>query len=125
MIVVGAPLGRHVRDHLVRALALYGRQCRADGVQMPAELRDLLDSLHAARDGQERPMRAPADLVADTADMPPLMLTYEGAAKALRVSDRTVRRLVANGQLAAVSVGGARRIRPSDLLAYAEGLATS
>lgn len=50
------------------------------------------------------------------------LMTFEEAADRLRVAEVTVRRLVASGQLPAVSLGRARRIRPSDLQAFIESL---
>lgn len=44
-------------------------------------------------------------------------VTYDAAARTLSLSKRQIRRLVADGKLPAVSVGGARRIRSSDLAA--------
>lgn len=53
------------------------------------------------------------------------LYTYDEAAERLRVAEVTVRRLVAKGQLAAVSLGRARRIRPSDLQRFIESLPTT
>lgn len=43
------------------------------------------------------------------------LLTYAAAAEELAVSPRTVRRLVADGELAVTTVRGARRIHAADL----------
>lgn len=52
----------------------------------------------------------------------PLLLTYAQAAGRLGVSRRTVERLVKAGSLMGTRVGGAARIRASDLAAYVEAL---
>jgi excisionase family DNA binding protein len=49
-------------------------------------------------------------------------VNYIHAGQLLDVSERTVRRLVAQGKLPAVPIGGARRIRVSDLVAFVEAL---
>lgn len=49
---------------------------------------------------------------------PEPLLSVADAAEFLRVSARTVRRLVARGELAASRVGRQVRIVPADLLAY-------
>jgi excisionase family DNA binding protein len=47
-----------------------------------------------------------------------LLLTQDGAAKALAVSPRTVFNLIAKGELRAVRIGRAVRIDTRDLLAF-------
>ena len=46
------------------------------------------------------------------------LLTYDQAAGQLRVSERTVRRLIDAGELEVVRVATAPRIRPEDIDAY-------
>ncbi len=58
--------------------------------------------------------QAPADNPAD-------LLTRAEAARYLRVSDRTVSRLIGTGQLPASRIGRAVRIRQSDLLDMLDG----
>jgi excisionase family DNA binding protein len=53
-----------------------------------------------------------------------LLLDYRHAGEWLDLSDRTVRRLVHDGELPAVKIGGATRIRRVDLEAYVENLGT-
>lgn len=54
-------------------------------------------------------------------DQPALLLTYTAAAAELAVSYRTIRRLVADGELPTVSpVAGAPRIVRADLEAFVE-----
>lgn len=58
--------------------------------------------------------QAPADATDD-------LLTRAEAARYLRVSDRTVSRLIRTGQLPAARIGRAVRIRQSDLLEMLNG----
>ena len=51
-----------------------------------------------------------------------LLLSYEGAADELAVSESTVKRLVRNGDLPTVSVGGVPRVRRSDLEQFVANL---
>jgi excisionase family DNA binding protein len=53
-----------------------------------------------------------------------LLLTYAEAAESLGVSPATLRRLVADGELPAVSVRGAVRVARSDVERYVERLRT-
>jgi excisionase family DNA binding protein len=70
-----------------------------------------------ASEGQARPI---LDFDAHPGDS--LAMTYDEAARRLAVSSRTVRRLVANGELPRVDIGGCSRIATADLEAFAEGL---
>ena len=89
------------------------RQMQTDGVRLPADVKALQERF-AARSGHTRTTVDVAPVVADPAEQS-LLLTYDDVAALLRVSERTVRRLVGNGQLLAVRVAGATRIRRSDL----------
>ena len=53
----------------------------------------------------------------------PLLLRLERTAEALDVSRSSVKRLIREGELAAVKVGGATRVRVEDLREYVERLA--
>jgi excisionase family DNA binding protein len=53
-----------------------------------------------------------------------LLVNYRVAVDAQAVSERSVRRLVAARRLPAVDLGGNRRIRTADLVAYVERLST-
>ena len=57
----------------------------------------------------------------DAADNPADLLTRAEVAQYLRVSDRTVSRLIRTGQLPASRIGRAVRIRQSDLLEMLNG----
>lgn len=55
------------------------------------------------------------------ADLPDRLWTFEEAAEFLAVSPRTVRRLVAQGELPSVHIGRAVRLLPSDVAAWVRG----
>jgi len=80
-----------------------------------------LELLIAARSGPERPTVDGFELAPNDGLMS-LLQTYEEAGRALSVSPRTVRRLVADGELKAVRIGSARRVHRDDLLNFAERL---
>ncbi len=54
----------------------------------------------------------------DDQNVTPLLLTLEGAAAALSVSPRTVRRLVDAGELAPIRIGRSLRLSAADLHVY-------
>lgn len=67
----------------------------------------------------------PAVVVGEAdADVVTGLYTLDDAARLLRTSESTVKRLVAAGELPAVHIGRAVRIRPGDLVAYVDGLPT-
>ena len=101
--------------HLVRALAEHSRWLHRQGIAAPPELTELLDVL-TALSGHTRPKRdgsvAPAD------DAPVRLIGEAEVARCLSVSARTVRRLVATGDLPSVLIGRARRVHVDDVDAY-------
>jgi excisionase family DNA binding protein len=85
------------------------RRYRRDGQHWPP----VLESLRLlASSGQGRPI-FDGDILA---------MNYESAGRLLGVSERTVRRLVANGELPRVEIGGCSRVTVDDLRAYKDGL---
>ena len=74
-----------------------------------------------ARSGEDRQPLAIADIGVDVGVMDQLLLTDRDAAVLLRVSARTVRAMIADGRLSAVKIGGATRIRRSDLDVFVSG----
>lgn len=72
----------------------------------PAPLADYLSRIADALEGREAPE----------------LLTLEEVRERLKVSEWTVRRLVAKGSLRAVHIGRLLRFRPADLRAFIEGL---
>lgn len=119
---------RRLAGHLVRALLLYRGRCVEDGIAMPGELVALLTScrkrVSAGHSGS--PLDGSAACL-DSEVMPgptpaPRLVTLSTAAQMLAVSQSTVKRLVARGQLVPVRVAGAPRLRVSDLDAYLDRL---
>lgn len=112
-----------VAGHLARALASYELEARRDGFTVPPELpalRDFVILLATAR--QDTTAAPPLSNVGDAWDMDTPLLTKREAAAGLRLSARTVERLIARGDLAAVRVGGRTLVRRVDLEAYVSGL---
>lgn len=111
-----------VRAHLLAAVRRHVRQCVADGTPVPAGLTALARHL-AASGGQARPgFVSGVDGAEDSGVDTLLTIPYAEAARRLSVSERSVRRLVADGELTAVPVGGRRLIRTVDLTDYVERL---
>lgn len=121
MVVVSA-LGDLDAAHLARAIENYERTCRQNGARLPVALRELHDVLTVSG-GQERPTLETGPVVSDS-DAMSLLHDYDQAARLLGLSERTVRRLVSEGDLRAVEVGRLRRIHRDDLLEYADSLRT-
>jgi excisionase family DNA binding protein len=113
-VVADGPL----RAHLLRALTEHSRWCRSNAIPIPVELSGLFDALEASS-GQELP-EVDRDLrPVDDPGVMNLLCDYVAAGRALGLSGRQVRRLVADGKLHAVRIGRLRRIRRSDLEAFA------
>jgi excisionase family DNA binding protein len=94
---------------VVVALALGRRELRRSGTYPPRRFDELVDAL-AARNGQERtPLGDPAQLPE------PECVDYREGARRLGVSERTMRRLVAAGELPAVRAGRRVLLRTADL----------
>jgi len=120
----GAHLPSELIAHLVVALSRYLRQLRAEGGRVPTQVEELvaaltdgvkarrgvavLDPWHAACARPAMPQR--------------LLITKTDAAELLRVSLRTIERLISAGRLPLVHVEGAARVRVADLEAYVQGL---
>lgn len=104
--------------HIAIALELHRRWWTQPGRQLPDGLDELARAMRdAATSGQEQQQ---IDNVVDLDQIAPVPLaySYEDAARLLRCSARKVRRLVTDGELTAVRLGGLVRIRRADLNAY-------
>jgi excisionase family DNA binding protein len=119
--VIVAHLDPCALAHLRRALELYARHLRADGMRLPEGLRQFLEITEAARSGQERTSLADGMGLAEDAAMPRL-LTLGEAADQLRVGERTVRRYTSSGQLRTVRLGAAVRVHSQDLADFLDNL---
>lgn len=110
----------HIGRHLALAVKEHVRELRRSGLPVPAVLLDLVTV--CATGGQARPTLDGPTGTGEGAAMDELTVDYRSAAGRLGVSDRSVRRLVRAGQLPAVEVGGAKRIRVADLREYVDRL---
>lgn len=109
--------------HLATALDIHAGTCRANGVTMPDELRAVAALAWSVAKGDHGGPQGPnVALPAGPAHPAPMLLTIAEAAEALRLSERKVKRLVANGTIASVLIDSARRIRVDDLAAYVDSL---
>ncbi len=111
--------------HLVKALELYRRRLRGDGMQLPEDLQTLLDAASRDRRGQAGTATAGSSSVADDGDMAPQLLTYDEAADRCRISERQIKRYVADGSLPTVKLGAARRVHVQDLADFIDSLRDS
>ena len=115
--------------HLAVALLSHVHVVERSGGSVPPGFRDLAAALHfAARHGQGRPtlddLASLHDSESERIPSTARALSYQKAARALDVSQRTIRRLVADGDLPAVRIAGAVRIRLVDLEEHLAGLAS-
>lgn len=108
--------------HVATALQAHARACRNDGDRLPPELEALRACLSQAWEGPEGTKLA---LRGPMSQHPPMLLTIAQAADQLALSERQVKRLIADGRLASVRIGTARRVRRADLAAFVAGLAPS
>jgi excisionase family DNA binding protein len=113
--------------HLARAIQNYEKACRQNGARLPIPLREIHDTLlsvtGSARSGQERTRSSSGPPLSDDAPVS-LLLDFESAGRWLDVSERTVRRLVEDGEIRSVSIGRLRRIHRDEVIEYADRLRT-
>ena len=112
-------------DNLLLADALERERgfLRANGLALPEALQQL--QRHCSEQASDS-ARLDATQEAEIAHLlqpaPVLLRTLDETAEALRLSRKTVERLVAAGRLATVSIGSARRVRQRDLDAFVADL---
>ena len=111
---------RELFAHLALAVSRYVAEAGRDGITVPSEVIGVRDLLVDC--AQRRQDATPLEVTAVSSDDGGMtsnpMLTKRETAAALRVSTRTVDRLIASGALSAVKVEGATRVRRGDLEAY-------
>lgn len=117
-------ISAELAGHLAIALRQHRQWAARAGLETPPELADLAEALaFRAMRGQEG---TPLDDLWSARDREVVtrrLLTYEETGHALGCSQRTVKRLVATGELTAVQVGrGTVRVRAADLDAYVQDL---
>ncbi len=105
-----------VAAHLARALMLYERRAADRGEVVPAELVTVAEAAIVASRRQAAPTWPVG--VADGgpgADDAPVLLTTAAAGRLLSVSTRQVDRLLSDGTLSRVRLGGAVRVARSEI----------
>lgn len=128
--MTGSPLildvSPRVAGHLAVALRQHQEWAARSGMALPQELAQLQAALTTrATRGQDGTPLEDLWSVRHGQDMAPRLVTYANAARLLSVHERTVKRLVASGDLPVVRIGGAARIRTADLDDYIAHLAAS
>ncbi|MDP8931101.1 MAG: helix-turn-helix domain-containing protein [Actinomycetota bacterium] len=104
------------------ALERFAADMRARGVVVAADLVRLSEACRRrATQGQRVPPSAAAVAGSENGGES-LLVTVEEAGRMLSVSSRTVKRMVSDGRLPSVLVGGARRVRRADLDEYVRNL---
>jgi excisionase family DNA binding protein len=105
-------LDREASAHLARAISEYRRWCRVNGYAPPlGDIELMLSRSRTATSGHERPTSEVGGGLTHT----PIAVTYKAAGELLSVSESTVKRMVARGELRAVSFGRCRRLLRSHL----------
>lgn len=114
-----------LRVHVALAVRDRIRQLRRNGIAVPPELGALANALWRPgedRTGQERsevaPTPGPGDRGATDGSAPPLLLPAPGAARRLGISERSLRRRVAAGDLTRVRIGRRVLYDPAELDEY-------
>ena len=105
--------------HVCLALQQHSKWAHRAGLAVPAELPEI-ERVLATRAGRGQQATPMADLPETRHDqtMTPRLLDYAAVATVLGVSERTVKRLVAAGDLPVVRVLGASRVRAEDVDGY-------
>jgi excisionase family DNA binding protein len=112
-----------VAGHLAVALANYRKWAATSGMQVPAVLRELQSaSASRAMAGQTGTPLGDLWQVQQSRTMTPRLVTQAEAGVMLSCSDRTIRRLVASGQLTAIRFNGSTRLRVTDIDAFIDQL---
>ena len=107
-----------VLAHLVRAIALYRRQLRADGIGPLPSWEQFARAVATKPDHvrQGAPLLADPNEASDTHwHEPPLLLDKRQVGTLLNVSARSLDRLIAAGKLPIVKIGARSLIRRTDL----------
>jgi len=119
-------LTAEVAGHLCLAVQQHRQWARRAGLALPDELDQLERALATrARRGQEGTPLEDLWSVRHAQTMSPQLLDYPAAGQVLGVSQRTVKRLVAAGDLPVVRVLGSARIRVEDIDGYIARLTES
>lgn len=112
MIVFGA-LDALDRRQLATAIDMLARRLRSDGLRLTPNVARILDLVTAP--DPNRPEPTILDGRGEAPDDALVLLDLDEVADRLRVHRRTVERAAADGRLATVTIGRARRVRPDAL----------
>jgi excisionase family DNA binding protein len=113
--LAGGPSQDGLLRHIAKTLSEMRRRYSRDGLAFPIELESIrLLCVTGAHSRSQFDAEAASELA--------LLMTYASAARRLAISNSSLRRLIAAGDLPTVLVGGSVRIAESDLVAYAETL---
>ena len=117
-------LTAEVAGHLCLAVQQHRQWARRAGLALPDELDQLERALATrARRGQEGTPLEDLWSVRHAQTMSPQLLDYAATAQVLGVSERSVKRIIATGDLTAVRIGGSSRVRVEQLDDYIARLA--
>lgn len=103
--------------HLALALGAHLQLLRRNGRRPPALVSELFQ-VFAALSGRQRPTLGG---VGDGADDDPVLLAYSQVARRLRVSERTVRRMVVDGRLPVTAIGRRRLVPAAAVERFGQG----
>jgi len=113
-----------VAGHVCIAIQQHRKWARTSGLAAPDELDEIERALATrARRGQDGTPLEDLWSVRHAQTMTPRLLTYAATATVLGVGERTVKRLVAAGDLTPVRIGGSSRVRVEQLDDYIARLA--
>ncbi len=112
-LLMTGPLRLYVLESTPGVVARFSQFCERTGLQF------------RAREVQVGPIPADDGEDPDDGRVTPLLLRLERTAEVLDVSPTTVKRLIRGGELPAVKVNGATRVRVEDLRTYVERLASA
>ena len=108
-----------VAGHIAVALRLHRDWAARAGMLVPSELEQVHQALaKRARQGQRGTPIEDLWEVRHRDHVAPRLVTYADAGRMLACSQRTIKRLVAAGHLTPVHIGGAARLRITDIDAY-------
>lgn len=116
---------RELIAHVALALARYEKEAKLDGLPVPPELAGICEFLMDCATTRHCATGLGADGVASDAEAMTNhpVLTKREAAAALRISVRTLERLIASGALSTIRVADSTRVRRIDLEKYIEEMA--
>jgi excisionase family DNA binding protein len=104
---------------MAQAITVFRGYCRDQGMDLPTGLLEVQRMLlKKVKPGQDGPELDPVSAIGNSAIGPSRLYSIETVADALIVSPRTVRRLITEGALRSIHVGGSVRIRPADFDEY-------